>query len=459
MNKRVFALTLGGVGLMFQAAIAHAQLDHMMCYKVTDGFKFATPPSVDMLADLQPEFTQMGCTLIKPVEFCVPANKTNVQPPAANVNSGIVGQPLQNDYICYSARCPKQVGPPSKIVTDQFGTHPQKNYKPLTVCVPAGKQPVECNVGAPNQTAAMCNGACPGEGRCAFDRKNKTCICVNQTQCTGKPSTAGSCGGPCPSGQQCRTQIKPGTTTLECACQNDLPGCSFDAFGNCGGTCPTDPSAGCAKDSSGNCSCVPPASCQGPPGPAGCPGTCPLTGQQCHPDATTGLCTCGPSGCGLDPATGSCTPDGCPSGQQCRLDTAASPPTCACVPQTNVACVATNQAGAAPQCGGTCPAGSPQGSVCGFDNGGACTCLVPTPPPVPGCSQTGTTCGGTCPAGSPPGSTCGTDPTTGQCTCLSPVPGCGPGAVTNTCNNGACPAPETCQLIPSAAGPPFCGCK
>lgn len=390
MKKLVFTVAVGALGLMFKTTAVHAQLDHMLCYKMTDSFNFGTsPPTVDMLAQLQPEFTQRGCTLVKPVEFCVPADKS-VTPASANVNPNIVGAPLQNDYICYSVKCPKQVEPASKVATDQFGTHAQKNYRPLTVCVPAVKDPVECGVGTSATGAAMCKGACPDPTEtCQFDRKKKTCTCTAQTACTGKPNSAGLCGGPCPAGQVCAPEIikgTTGTTTTECACQNPPPPvCGMDqTTGTCGGTC-LNPADKCSLDAAGQCSCQSPTACGLDATTGVCGGICPVAGQQCHPDAT-GACAC-LIPCGQNPLTGQCGGECSTAGYSCVL----TPTGCSCQPPTNLPCgvdATTNG------CGGICPAGQ----RCQTDSTGACNCQPALAPCGPENGPNGPTCGGVCPA-------------------------------------------------------------
>lgn len=422
MKKLLCILTASAIALPLMATAIYAQAgpdDHLICYSMKDSFQTtkAAPLTADLVSDLQPEFTQRGCTLLKPFQFCVPANKTNVKPASANKNPGIIGQPLQNDYICYITKCPKQPVPSSKVVTDQFDTHKQRKYQPLTVCVPAVKRPAGCPVGVTGITgAAMCGGACPpnaaGQSQtCQFDRKGKTCTCTPPPKgCSGKPDSAGQCGGPCTAPQVCLPGIKPGTTTIECGCQNPPPpGCTVDpATGTCGGTCPTDPTKTCAFDSSGQCTCVNGSQpCQGPAGATGCGGTCDLPGQQCHPDAS-GQCTCAPS-CGPNPFTGACGGGCTTAGETCLRDPSTGQ--CGCLPPPN--------------------------APCGVNSQNVCT--------------------GTCPPGSPAGATCGIDPVTGACNCSpQPVP-CGP-ALLPACQNGACPAGTTCKptVAGAAAG---CGCQ
>jgi hypothetical protein len=108
--------------LVLSAAPAAPQavgtLDHLACYAITDPLK--VDATVDLLTELQPEFRQAGCRIIKASKFCVPTTKVVVQ--ATTTGPGVVGQPLRDDYICYRIKCPDTAAPiPSKLVADQFG--------------------------------------------------------------------------------------------------------------------------------------------------------------------------------------------------------------------------------------------------------------------------------------------------------------------------------------------------
>jgi hypothetical protein len=177
-------------------ALAGGRADHLMCYKMTD--KLAINAAVDMIADLQPQFTQRGCTLVQPVEFCVPATKQNVQPaPTAN---DLFGQPLRQDYICYKAKCEKTGAPASQLLADQFGVRPAVKFKATKVCVPATKFPVLCGAAG----SRTCSGACPAGQQCVANATGAGCDC-QPGPCEGPPDKSGSCGGTCPDPQQvCR---------------------------------------------------------------------------------------------------------------------------------------------------------------------------------------------------------------------------------------------------------------
>jgi hypothetical protein len=403
MNRFTLALSLGAVGLILTATAVQAQgtaPDHLLCYKVKDPLNLPTPNSLDMQAVLQPEFTQKGCTLVKPLEFCVPAVKANVNPPPSNAS--IVGQPLQDDYICYSMKCPNAVRPTSKQITDQFGQRLDFMVKPETICVPATKVPLGCPVAGTNRAA--CGGPCPDPTQqCTWDKRKKLCECTTTPPPCAKPDKFGACGGDCTStpGTFCQPSVSA-TGKPTCAClPPPLPVCGLDpATGTCGGTCPNAANK-CTLDSSGQCSCQPVTqACAS--GANGCGGTCPLPGQLCHPDST-GACTC-QTPCGQNPLTGTCGGD-CPAGHQCVLTTTG----CGCEPPANVPCSVDAQGA----CGGPCP----NGASCIKDTSGACNCQPPPSPCVltPGTNQ----CGGACPAGTtcqllhpPAGPTCGCQPPT-----------------------------------------------
>ncbi len=183
-------LCIGGVG------VAHGgTLDHLVCYATKDPVKMKW--SADLMATIQPEFTATGCVLKKAVEFCVPATKTNVNP--APPFPGVSGQTLQDDYICYAAKCAVPGTPPNKLVTDQFGSRVQKKYKLSKVCVPARKAPPPCGPTG----AHMCGGTCPGTNQQCLPDALDRCTCLPiQDGCF--VNTDGACTGVCPgSGQLC----------------------------------------------------------------------------------------------------------------------------------------------------------------------------------------------------------------------------------------------------------------
>lgn len=422
MKHLAFALSVGAVILTAQAAsaqpttltVAGAPLDHLVCYKTLDKLKLPQPNSTDLLAQLQPEFTQKGCTLLKAVEFCVPATKINVSPVPPDPN--IFGTPLQNDYICYLAKCPNQVPPPDKKVIDQFGQRVQENYHLTKVCVPARKAPAGCPDGATIVNGApKCAGACRNNTdlcKTVAVGGVKTCKCIPKNQpCGGQPDAAGHCGGICPTDQDCvLTQVitNPNAATpkvaVKCDCrQPPDPICSRDAVtAACGGKCPKDTEKCVVNRLTGQCDCeTPNLPCQATADASGavmCNGECPV-GQTCDHDQTTGKCSCSPPAQCAQDLNGTCGGP-CPPGQVCVLDSTGK---CGC---KDTPC-GSNNTTVPPSCGGACPLSSQH---CDQDTTGACNCL---PNDLPCQSDGAGACGGNCPAPQ----VCRNIPGTANCQC------------------------------------------
>jgi hypothetical protein len=201
------------------ASGARAQmLDHLKCHKMKDLQRLKATIDFDAL---EAEFTAQGCLLTKPKFFCVPGTKSNVQPPDV-VKFNVNGQELQNDFICYSAKCPTL--PPDTGVTDQFGTRTETHYKTSLICTPAIQGTVTTTTTTPGQTTTTISGGSTC-GTAAFPECNGPCstpgnICI---------STGSGCGcvastAPCGSVQ--------GPPTCGGACSGSTPWCK-----NIGGTC------------------------------------------------------------------------------------------------------------------------------------------------------------------------------------------------------------------------------
>lgn len=320
MKRLISALTVTLIVLAGQPAGAAGILDHLLCYRTQDPLKIQS--AADLLAELQPEFTQQGCELVKPFEFCVPATKVNVRP--APTGPDVVGQPLRDDYVCYLAKCSDAIQPGDKIVSDQFGTRVERRYRAYKVCVPARKAPVGCS-----RSGSRCGGVCPNPGEdCRLDRTTKQCTCAPQ-ECGGRPDSHGACGGNCATATD---RCLPDSAGM-CTCQPPPPppcGPNTPA-GACGGTCP-DPTDKCLPDATGQgCACRPPgqpcASVAGGP-PDVCGGDCPNATDTCGFEPTAGKCICLPPSCSPNPLNGQCG-GSCPAGQTCTF-MAGTAAACAC---------------------------------------------------------------------------------------------------------------------------------
>lgn len=370
---------------ILQTATASAQLDHLVCFKAVD--RLQVNAAFDLFAELQPEFSAKGCTLVKVDDFCVPATKLNVTPVGADPRNDIVGPALHVDYIGYLVKCTKQLAPTNKVVIDQFGTHRQGRYKITKIYVPAKKGPPPCGT----IDGKACGGVCPNAtDQCRVDPADNACKCgpPDSGGCGGKPDAQGQCGGACtdPAKPLCQlTLSSTGAKVCDCG-PPPPPVCGVNAAtGTCGGECPNRADK-CIFNSAHECTCVPGTTpCAATTGvPPGCGGDCPIAGDLCALD-NAGNCTCGPpppSPCSRNPLTGTCGGD-CPvAGEKCLLDAAGQ---CSC---QGLPC----GSDATGQCNnGTCPV---VGQSCKLDPSGACNCDPPS------CGLTSIdTCGGVCPVG------------------------------------------------------------
>jgi hypothetical protein len=370
--KRMLIVAIVAIAVLGAYPASGQNLDHLLCYSMQ-----AEPPlpttgiTVDLLAELQPEFSRRGCRLIKPIEFCVPVTKTNVVPPPQTHADGAANQ---DDYVCYEAECPIKPRPPDKKVTDQFGERLHRRYKPVKVCVPARKKPVFCT----QTSAGVCGGICPNlKDDCRPD-PTQGCVCKPR-RCTGVIDVNGVCGGECPEGQVCAPNADD-----RCSCQPPPPPpCGVTAAGICGGAC-RKPGERCVTLPDGRCDCEPvrpPCGLRGTP--PQCSGECPNPSDQCVQVPGTNVCECAPMECSQDPLTGQCG-GMCPNpGEACLLDATGK---CDCVPRP---CGGDPVNGT---CAGDCP---DPAEVCQVDTTNVCRC-GPEPTTcglIPGTNQ----CGGPCP--------------------------------------------------------------
>ena len=426
---------LQGVPMAAQSPSPVGVLDHLMCYRMVDPLQIQA--AVSMFSDVQPQFSQRQCRLVKPIEFCVPATKSNVTPPLTTPD--LIGQPLRDDYICYLVKCAGSPPPPDENVTDQFGTRTHQKYRPFTICAPARKAPTTChqtNLGASSTRAPVCGGTCSNDGeKCAVDPADKSCKCLPSIPCQGKPDKRGVCGGACPdAGDVCLSTVPAGTNKPICECAPPTPPlCSNNAAGVCGGTCP-NPADKCVPDTAGNCLCQQPAEGCIQNAAGACSGDCPDPTQRCESGANGCVCQAAQCGPTVDPLSGTCGGP-CPPGQSCTQLPGTSQ--CECQPSE---CTSGPLTGV---CGGACP----QGQECGISpSTNSCQCLTPCRATT---GPSGPVCGGVCPSF---GQTCAQVGTTSQCACTSTITTCGLSAV-GACGGG-CPIGTDCKFIGNV-----CGCK
>ena len=273
--------------------------DHLKCYKVKD------PTKAKYVADLvplqQPPFqVEPGCAVKFPAKlFCIPVQKRNVQP----VPPGGVNGAQAQDYLVYQIKCDKN-GALTLPVTDQFAARTIGVGKHQFRMVPAFKQSNLCHNGALPGTPPVCAGDCTDpDSKCAL--VPGTTICECRRDCSF--DAAGNCKGTCPfTGQACQIVSTPGAPDV-CTCDPRVDTCHLDdpATGVCGGEC-ADPTAQCLLSTNGICECEKPC---GPTGLRRCGGTCPTAAEFCRPKPDDSGCECAgaePQPCGFLPGSEQC---------------------------------------------------------------------------------------------------------------------------------------------------------
>jgi hypothetical protein len=204
--------------------------DHLKCYRVTaDPFINTNALSLN-----SPQFgVEQDCQLDgHSIEFCVPVCKTITTTPPPK-GTGLVGQPLTDDYLCYGLKCAQNNAPRKLGVEDQFSARTVALGLADAICAPAAKltPPPSCGfVPGENPTAAQCGGACPADEACKFtpEKRSATGVTPATCACVGPPAT------PC------------GTV-------------AGTAAPVCGGACPETPNGALqlCRDLGGNCTCTP----------------------------------------------------------------------------------------------------------------------------------------------------------------------------------------------------------
>jgi hypothetical protein len=334
MRNTILAIAAAVFVAALTPALSHAQVgnpfDHLKCYKIVDP---KDPAKIKYTADLvplqgPPFNVEPGCLIKTPAKlFCIPVQKTNVQPtPPGGVN-GTQGQ----DYLLYKIKCPHPVvvkGGTPLIVVDQFGTRTVSLRAHQLLLVPAFKQSNICH-----------NQALPGAPVCGGDCVNPNAKCVNlpgTTVCTcAEPcgiDAAGQCDGMCPFSDQVCDFVTDASGVLDCRCA-PLKGCGRDPVQpGCSGECP-DPAAHCvANSATGNCDCVKPC---GSVGIRKCGGLCPTPTEACVVMANDAGCECRqtqPQPCGLQ---GTQCGGTCPNNELCRAGGPIPGPGCVCGPNPN----------------------------------------------------------------------------------------------------------------------------
>jgi hypothetical protein len=115
-----FLLLLSVEGIRAQSG------SHLNCYKIKD-----PQAKTSYTATLGGLTTHPGCIVKLPAKFaCVPADETNVDPPATGG-----GTQTANAFACYNVKCPKTSLPPLQL-DDQFGSRLVSPSAPKMLCAP-----------------------------------------------------------------------------------------------------------------------------------------------------------------------------------------------------------------------------------------------------------------------------------------------------------------------------------
>lgn len=211
------------LGVLEASAHAQGTLDHLKCHRTHDPVN--PRATADLAADLQPEFSDSGCKILRAKQFCVPVSKRNVQPPPPDPQ--VVGQTLSDDYICYKVRCPNRP-PAPRTVSDQFGTRTESFPSTYSLCVPA-KEGTGATTTIPGSTTTTTLPPCGSAGapECAglCDVPVETCVqsggscaCMVPTNQCGAQAGPPECSGICPPSTPLCLNIA-GT----CTCSDHVP--------------------------------------------------------------------------------------------------------------------------------------------------------------------------------------------------------------------------------------------
>jgi hypothetical protein len=333
MKKSRLVLAAASLAAALTPALSQAQVgnpfDHLKCYKIKD-----STPKAKYTADLvplqNPPFNiEPDCVLKAPAKlFCIPVQKTNVQPTPPGAVNGTTAQ----DYLLYKIKCPNVAvvkGGMPLAVADQFAARTILVGAHKLLLVPAFKQNNLCHNQAQAGTPPVCGGDCTNPNqKCVLHPGTTNCDC--ESPCG--VDAAGACGGTCPfAGQNCQL-VTLANGVVDCTCDPPVDTCHLvdPAARTCGGDC-TDPDARCVLDSTGTCRCEKPC---GAVGIRRCGGLCPNATDVCTVKPDDSGCVCQPTTpqpCGPDAATGQCG-GVCPNNDTCVHSGPVPGGTCVCGP-------------------------------------------------------------------------------------------------------------------------------
>jgi hypothetical protein len=333
MKQLRFVLAAAVCVAVLAPALSHAQVgnpfDHLKCYKIKDP-QAKLKYTADLVPLQKPPFNvEPGCVISVPAKlFCIPVEKTNVQPSPPGAVNGTNAQ----DYLLYKVKCPKVAGTVvikggmPLPVRDQFGARTILVGVHQLLLVPAFKQGSLCHNQANPGTPPVCGGDCTSPNqKCVLNPAGTDCAC--EVPCG--LNAVGLCGGECPLPNQTCDFTTLSSGVVECGC-HPFGGCFPDpATGQCGGPCPSADER-CVNDAStGSCQCEKPC---GATGLRQCGGLCPTPAEACVVMPNDAGCVCQPTQpqpCGM---TGTQCAGTCPNNEVCVAGGPVPGPGCVCGP-------------------------------------------------------------------------------------------------------------------------------
>ena len=206
--------------------------DHLKCYRVKDSQK-----KTKYTATLDGLAAEPGCAIKVPaIMVCVPASKTNVQPPPPGGGAtGIAGA-----FGCYKVKCPKATLP-SFHLKDQFGDRMVIPTAPKLLCAPSAS-PTTTTTTITTTTTTTTSPFCRNQFDCPVYMACNTT--TGQCEGTCGDATHSPCAGGCCNSGTCHPGTDPtacGNSGEACAvCDAANPSGSACVLGHCGCTSQAD---------------------------------------------------------------------------------------------------------------------------------------------------------------------------------------------------------------------------
>lgn len=234
--------------LLFVTSSAHAQADHLQCFKIKDSVVKKT-----YQADLTPSDNSFavaaGCVVKVPAKLlCIDVQKSNVTPAPPGSPAGVPAQ----KYLCYKVSCPKPQL--TTAMQDQFGSHTVILKSTSMLCAPEPVPTPPCvDADADGYFAPACGSDCDDNNLAVNPGALEVCGNVIDDDCDGTTDEAGctcTTSGQCPAVANGSGLCQAGSCTFSCNsgyfnCNgNNIDGCEINVTtdpancSGCGMVCP-----------------------------------------------------------------------------------------------------------------------------------------------------------------------------------------------------------------------------